>query len=151
MQPEADAQSLRGVLETERECCARLLGVLDAERTAAAAYDHAALLACLKERESIQVEWQRAAAIRRQRLGRSDAAVVLAALDPELAAIADGVREQAVAVRRAQRVNEGLIRTVLTHVTDLLTAIRRELPESRYDGHATLMGPLPSSSGSWKV
>lgn len=151
MQPEAEATSLRGVLETERDCCTRLLAVLDAERAAAAAYDHAALLACLKERESIQAEWQRAAAMRRQRLRHNGKGTVLAGLDPELAALADAVRKQAVVVRRAQRVNEGLIRAVLTHVSDLLTVIRRELPESRYDGRATLMAPLRSSSGSWRV
>ena len=54
------------------------------------------LLACLREREILQAEWQRAAALRRQtasrRVGRSLAA--LAADDPELAAaLRDAARE----------------------------------------------------------
>jgi hypothetical protein len=151
MHPEAEEPSLRGVLETERACCARLLPILDAERAAAAAYDHAALLACLKEREAIQAEWQRAAATRRRRLRRAGEAAALVAGDPDLAVILEGARQQAAVVRRAQRVNEGLIRAVLAQVTGLLTVIRRELPESRYDGRATLMTPLPSPGGSWRA
>ena len=151
MQPEAEALSLRGLLETERACCARLLPILDAERAAAAAYDHTALLACLKEREAIQAEWQRAAAMRRQYLRQGDSLAVLMAQEPDLAAVVDAVRRQAAVVLRAQRVNEGLIRAVLAHVTDLLTVIRRELPESRYDGRATLTTPLPSAGGSWRA
>lgn len=151
MHPEAEEPSLRGVLETERTCCARLLLILDAERAAAAAYDHAALLACLKEREAIQAEWQRAAAIRRRLLRRAGEMAALIAEDPDLAVVVEGARREAAVVRRAQRVNEGLIRAVLAQVTDLLTVIRRELPESRYDGRATLMTPLPSPGGSWRA
>ena len=150
MRPEAEPPNLRVLLETERDCCARLLPILDAER-AAAAYDHAALLACLKEREAIQAEWQRAAAMRRQCLRDTGATAALMAQQPDLAAVVEAVRQQAVAVRRAQRVNEGLIRAVLAHVTDLLTVIRRELPESRYDGRAALTTPLPSTGGSWRA
>jgi hypothetical protein len=66
MMPDSTTPSLATLLDAERACCARLLPLLDAERAAAAAYDHAALLACLREREILQAEWQRAAAERRR-------------------------------------------------------------------------------------
>ena len=139
---------LSGLLSSERECCARLLPLLDAERTAAVTYDHAALLACLREREILQAEWQRVAGLRRQRqqaVGRSLA--TLAAGDPHLAAAIRDAAREAVAVRRAQRVNEGLVRAALSQVTDLLAVIGRERPDSRYDGRAALTGAAVSSAG----
>lgn len=152
MSLEGEAPSLRGLLETERECAGRLLAILDAERAAAAAYDHAALLACLKEREGIQAAWQRAAQLRRQRVRA--AGVSLASLvgdDPSLAAAADAARTMAADVRRAQRVNEGIIRAVLAQVTDLLSVIARKSPDSRYDGRAVLTTPLKASGTSWSA
>jgi flagellar biosynthesis/type III secretory pathway chaperone len=139
---------LSALLGIERECCARLLPLLDAERAAAAAYDHAALLACLHEREVLQAEWQRAAGLRRERqkaAGTSLAA--LAADDPELAAAMQDAAREAAAVRRAQRVNEGVVRAALAQVTDLLSVIRRERTDSRYDGRAALTSAVPSSAG----
>src|SRR5436853_7658039 len=118
---------LGSILAIERECCARLLPLLDAERAAAAAYDHAALLACLREREILQAEWQRAAGRRRHRQetsGRSLAA--LSAEDPTLATALQDVTREAEAVRRAQRINEGVVRAALAQVTDLLAVMRRE-------------------------
>lgn len=148
-----DCPSLRELLEAEGDCCARLRPILDAERAAAADYDHVALLACLREREAVQAEWQRAANTRRQRL-RAASLTLAAAIDqdPELRATVRAVRRQAAEVRQAQRVNEGVIRAALAQVTDLLAVIRRELPQSRYDGRAALTAPLPASAGgSWRA
>jgi hypothetical protein len=139
---------LSALLARERECCARLLPLLDAERAAAATYDHAALLACLREREILQAEWQRAAGLRRQQqkaVGQSLA--TLAVGDPHLAAAMQDAAREAMVVRRAQRVNEGVVRAALSQVTDLLAVIRRERPDSRYDGRAALTGAAVSSAG----
>ena len=87
MSLEPEGPSLRALLAAERDCCARLLPILDAERATAATYDHVALLACLREREAVQAEWKRAARLRREPTQSS--AVTLAALastDPALAA-----------------------------------------------------------------
>ncbi len=142
MSLEPNGASLRALLELERDCCARLLPILDAERAAVAGYDHVALVACLREREVLQAEWERVARLRRDRM--REAAVpfaALAAADPALAAVADEMRREAARVRRAQRINEGIIRSALAHVTDTLTVMRRELPESRYDRQAVLRTP----------
>ena len=136
------------MLAIERKCCARLLPLLDAERAAAAAYDHTALLACLREREILQAEWQRAAGLRRERQKAAGASLAtLTADDPDLAGAMQETAREAAAVRRAQRVNEGVVRAALAQVTDLLSVIRRERPDSRYDGRAALTGAAISSSG----
>ena len=153
MAAELSTAELSDLLRVERECCARLQPVLDAERAAAVAYDHAALLACLREREILQAEWQRAAGLRRQHqadTGQSLAA--LAAGDAELAVAVREAAREAATVRRAQRVNEGIIRAALAQVTDLLTVIRREQPDSRYDGRAALTADTaPSAGGRWSA
>src|SRR6185503_662009 len=100
----ATPSGLRALLEAERECCARLLLVLDAERAAAAAFDYAALIACLKERETVHAEWSHAAAARRTALradGRTLAAI--AAAEPALAGVVAALRSDAAALARAQR------------------------------------------------
>jgi flagellar biosynthesis/type III secretory pathway chaperone len=151
MSLEPEGQTLRALLELERTCCARLLPVLDAERAAAAAYDHVALLACLREREVLQADWERVAERRRATLRELGVPFAeLAASDPELAAVAAEARREATRVRRAQRINEGVIRAALAHVTDTLAVIRRELPDSRYDRAATLRAPLPAA-GRWSA
>ena len=148
MVAESATAALTELLRVERECCARLRPVLDAERAAAVAYDHAALLACLRERELLQTEWQRAAALRRQHQARGGASLAtLAAGDTALATAMREAVDEAAAVRRAQRVNEGIVRAALAHVTDLLTAIRREQPDSRYDGRAALHASTAASTG----
>ena len=146
---DVDTTELAALLETERECCARLLPLLEAERTAAASYDHAALLACLREREILQAEWQRAAGLRRQHQDAAGArfAQILAG-DAALNALVQIVAREAAAVRRAQRVNEGVVRAALAQVTDLLSVMRRERNDSRYDGRAALTGATISSAGS---
>lgn len=143
---------LRGLLDAEREHCARLAPILEAERTAAATYDHTALLACLKEREGVQAAWQRAASARRQLL-RADGLTLDDAVagDPRLSDLVQGLRADADAVRRAQRINEGLVRAALAQVTDLLTVIKRELPETRYDGRASLTTPALGARGGWSA
>jgi flagellar biosynthesis/type III secretory pathway chaperone len=146
-----EAPNLRVLLERERDCCTRLLPILDAERAAAAAYDHVALLACLREREALQAEWERIARRRREQL--RDAGTPFATLigaDPELAALAADLRRDAERVRSAQRINEGIVRAALAHVTATLTVLRRELPDSRYDGRATLRAPVPAA-GRWSA
>ena len=147
MSLESDGPNLRALLELERECCARLLPILDAERAAAAAYDHLALRACLREREALQAEWERVSRQRRERLRAAPVAfATLLADDPALAAVVDEVRRDVVRVRNAQRINEGIVRAALAHVTNTLTVIRRELPDSRYDGRAVLRAAMPSAS-----
>jgi len=143
-----DTTELATLLETERECCARLLSLLDAERTAAASYDHAALLACLREREILQAEWQRAAGVRRERQNAAGTSLAgLVAGDAALSALIQNVAREAAAVRRAQRVNEGIVRAALAQVTDLLAVMRRERTDSRYDGRAALTSATISSGG----
>ena len=141
---------LGSILAIERECCARLLPLLDAERAAAAAYDHAALLACLREREILQAEWQRAAG--RRRALQKTVAPAAVAEDAGLVALIRAVAREAAGVRRAQRVNEGVVRAALAQVTDLLAVMRRERPDSRYDGRAALTGQaLSSAGGRWSA
>src|SRR6266436_4378682 len=65
-----------------------------------------------------RVELSDGARLRRDRM--REAAVpfaALAAADPALAAVADEMRREAARVRRAQRINEGIIRSALAHVT----------------------------------
>jgi hypothetical protein len=150
MHTDRPTSELSAVLAIERECCGRLLPLLEAERSAAAAYDHSALLACLREREILQAEWQRAAG-RRRELQKIVGAVV-AAKDPDLMATMREVAREATAVRRAQRVNEGVVRAALAQVTDLLAVMQRERPDSRYDGRAALTGAgLSSAGGRWSA
>ncbi len=147
MSLEPTAGSLRALLELERDCCARLLPILDAERAAVAGYDHVALVACLREREALQAEWERVARARREWLREAGVPFTrLVADDPALARIADEVRREAARVRRAQRINEGVVRSALAHVTDTLTVMRRELPDSRYDRQAVLRTPSPAAN-----
>ena len=151
MSLEPTGASLRALLELERDCCARLLPILDAERAAAAGYDHMALVACLREREALQAEWEHVSRLRRERLRETNVPfAALVAEDPALAAIAAEVRREASRVRRAQRINEAVIRSALAHVTDTLTVIRRELPDSRYDRTAVLRTPAPTA-GRWSA
>src|SRR4051794_28398202 len=110
--------ALLAVLQAERECCARLERVLDAERAAAAGYDYAALVACLRERETLHAEWMQAAQARRAAVradGRTLAAI--AAAEPDLAPIVRALRAQAATVSRAQRVNARVVAAALNHVT----------------------------------
>lgn len=149
MTPDATSSPLAPLLAAERACCNRLLPLLEAERTAAATYDHAALLACLREREVLQAEWERAGVLRSRHLeaaGRSLAE--LAADDPVLAREIQDTARDAEAVRRAQRINEGIVRAALAQVTDLLAVMRRERSDSRYDGRAALTGQALSSAGA---
>ncbi len=151
MSGEREGSDLRALLELERACCARLLPILDAERGAAASYDHVALLACLHERETLQAEWQQVA--RRRRESLRDAGTTIASLigdDPLLASVVADLKRDAARVRRAQRINEGVVRAALAHVTDTLTVIRRELPDSRYDERAALRAPMPAA-GRWSA
>ena len=143
---------LRALLEAERECCARLLLVLDAERAAAAAFDYAALIACLKERETVHAEWSHAATARRTALradGRTLAAI--AAAEPALAGIVGALRTDAAALARAQRVNASVVAAALGQVTDLLDVIQRQRPETRYDQRAKLTAPARTAGGGWSA
>ena len=118
------------------------------------AYDHAALLACLREREILQAEWQRAADARRDARARQRnvARERSPPTIPTLAATVQEVAREAEAVRRAQRVNEGVVRAALAQVTDLLAVMRRESPDSRYDGRAALTSAATSSvGGRWSA
>jgi flagellar biosynthesis/type III secretory pathway chaperone len=153
MTPESASASLATLLDAERVCCARLLPILEAERAAAAAYDHAALLACLREREILQAEWQRAAAERRRHQEAAGGSLKrLAASDPVLATALRDTTREAQAVRRAQQINEGVVKAALAQVTDLLAVMRRERTDSRYDGRAALTGAaLSSAGGRWSA
>ncbi|MCC6850351.1 MAG: flagellar export chaperone FlgN [Deltaproteobacteria bacterium] len=147
--PDAAPSTVASLLAAERACCRRLAPLLDAERTAAAAYDHAALLACLREREILQADWERAAAQRRRHLEAAGRTLAeLAAADPALAREIDATARDAEAVRRAQGINEGIVRAALAQVTDLLAVMRRERSDSRYDGRAALTGQALSSAGA---
>jgi hypothetical protein len=135
---------LRALIETEHEQCARLAAILEAERSAAATLDHPALLACLKERETVLAGWHRSAAARRDLLRASgESLTAVAARERSLGDVVRAFRTRAAEVRRSQRINAGLIGAALKQVTDLLTAIKRELPDARYDGRAALTAAQP--------
>lgn len=148
----ATSATLRAVLEAERDCCVRLERVLDAERAAAAAFDYAALVACLQEREALHADWMRAAEARREAL-RADGRTLraIAAADSELAPVVRALRTQAAALTRAQRVNARVVAAALGHVTDLLDVVRRQQPETRYDGRAKLTAPARTADGGWSA
>jgi len=149
MNRSADKMTLLDLLAIERDCCSRLRAVLEAERKAAAESDLSALHACLRRREAVQAEWRRAAEIRLRRPeGARQEIARAAANDPGLADAVGGLRVEIAAVRRAQSVNQALVRAVLAQVTDLLQVVRRALPESRYDGRACLTGSLPFATGA---
>src|SRR5262249_38598736 len=141
--------SLLELVAIERDCCARLHAILEAERTAAASYDLAALHACLRRREALQAEWQRVALLRARRAtSERDEARTVRPRDAQQrerqAARRDieALRREVTAVRRAQAINQALIRAAMGQVSDLLDIVRRELPDSRYDGRACLTAPL---------
>lgn len=151
MSTEREGPDLRAILELERECCARLLPILYAERAAAASYDHVALMACLRERETLQAEWEQVAQRRRTTLRDTGASLAsLGMKDAPLATVLADVRRDAARIRRAQHINEGVVRAALAHVTNTLTVIRRELPDSRYDDRAVLRAPAPAA-GRWSA
>jgi len=134
---------LEQILGIERGCCDRLKALLEAERTAAATYSLNQLRQCLKEREAIQAEWQRAVHLR-TRITKADRALAAALEnDPKLSGAVAGLRRDVAILRRAQGINQSLLRAALAQVSDLLDVVRRELPESRYDGRASLTNVLP--------
>lgn len=144
---------LHEALADERECCRSLRQVLAAERAAAVSHDLRGLLASLREREVLQARW-RAAATRLERAldALCEPLSVIAQRDPELAAIVRDVAGEAGSLRHAQRVNELIVRSALGTVSDLLEALRRELPGRRYDGNATITAPLPASPNArWQA
>ncbi len=135
---DAGRAELKAALEAERECCARLGEIVRREREAVVSHDLPALLAALREREAIQAEWSRLAALRRALLATPTAAGPDG--DVEVASRIAAVARRAGEVRREQRVNEGLIRTALGHVSGLLLALESALPGARYDERAGLIG-----------
>lgn len=136
------------ILAAERDCCARLAEVVAAERRAAVERDLAALLAAVKEREVLQVLWQRAAARHAALAVEAGSLATLAELDPALAALRDTVRSAALELSRAQRTNAAIVRGALAQLGDLLATLKRGQPGSSYDGHAALTAPLPSAAGA---
>lgn len=140
---------LTELLEVERDCCARLAVVVEAERRAVAERDLAGMLDAVNEREALQAQWQRAAASRQARLSSAGASLAtLAAGDPGLAPLLREVREAAAELVRAQRTNAAIVRGALSQVSDLLAALKRAQPGSSYDGRAALNAPLPCAAGS---
>jgi flagellar biosynthesis/type III secretory pathway chaperone len=153
MNTTSDGTELRSLLEIEHACCTRLRSVLDAEREAVARYELPALLGTLKEREALQGQWQRAAALRRRRVAELvDGMRTAFEADPTLERVVVALREDAAEVRRQQRLNEGVLLAALDAVTDLLTVLQRGLPGARYDERATLSSPMPTNRGaSWRA
>jgi len=153
MNQNPDYAELRSLLEIEQTCCAGLRAVLDAERTAVKSYELPALLETLKEREALQGQWQRAAAMRRRRVSELvDGLRTAFAADPTLESVVVALREDVAEVRRQQEINEGLLVAALGSVTDLLSVLRRGLPGVRYDERATLTSPLPGiRSSHWRA
>jgi flagellar biosynthesis/type III secretory pathway chaperone len=148
-----DSVRLRSLLEAEGEACAQLEALLDSERAAVATHDLPRLLDCLRQRELVQSDLERAARERKRFL--TEAGTSLPALRseaPELKDALDGLRRRAVSVRRAQTVNDGMLRAALGQVAELIAIVSRALPESRYDSRAALRTPLPRSpGGSWSA
>ncbi len=143
------SDTLREMLELERECCDALAVVLERERVAASAHDLGALLASNKEREATQARWERIAGRRREWLRRTGATMAdLARGDAGLDALRIEIEAGTLEVGRAQRVNQGLVQAVLGQVSGLIDTIRRELPSSRYDAGASLTTPMPAGGGA---
>ncbi|MBM4265697.1 MAG: flagellar protein FlgN [Deltaproteobacteria bacterium] len=146
-----EATSLARLLEIEHDCCVRLFRVVDAERTAVARHDVAALLEAVNEREIVQARWQRASKSRAACLADHVVAAKLvnhSAIAPLLAR----ARREAADLRRAQRINAAVVQGALAHAVELLAALRRNQPGSRYDDHAALQAPVPSASrAGWRA
>lgn len=140
-----EAASLARILEIEHDCCIRLARVLEAERTAVARHDLAALLAAVNEREVVQARWQRASRSRSACFAEDGTAAKLEN-HPAIVPLLARVRREAADLRRAQRINAAVVQGALAHVVELLAALRRNQPGSRYDDHAALQAPLPTAS-----
>ncbi|HZR84515.1 MAG TPA: flagellar export chaperone FlgN [Candidatus Binatia bacterium] len=150
---DSEIATLRDWLRRERECCAALVDVLRAERTAAAGHDLQALVAALREREAIQARWEAVARRRGELLAAIGGDFAGAsASDPELGALRAGLAEEAHSVRREQSINEAVLRQSLDSVNDLLAAIRRHLPGARYDRRAGMTAATPEGShAGWRA
>lgn len=148
LQAEPQRALLAELLGIERECCAELARIVDAERRAVARRDLPALLDALKERESLQARWQRASAERRARFASPGSLSTAVAGDRELEGLLRTVRSAADALERAQRINVELVRGALAQVGDLLGTLRRAQPSVSYDGSATLTTQAPAALGS---
>jgi len=141
--------ALTEILEVERDCCARLAQLIAAERRAIAGRDLDGLLEAVKEREVLQARWQRVSAAREAAPAAGGTSLAtLAARDPDLAPLLIAVRAAATELVRAQRTNAAIVRGALAQVGDLLAALRRAQPGSRYDDRAALTAPLPKPAGA---
>ncbi len=155
------AETVRALLEREREVCTALASVLQAEREALTSFSAAALTRCVRDKDTLHGELvalvhRRRATVRQLAcelgLDRDDGRVLplLAHLPPGVVttlreAIA-ALRESLLTTRRLQRVNGTLIDASLTRVGDLLRLCRRALPGTRYDSRATVTpGPAPDA------
>lgn len=142
---------LAELLGVERDCCTRLEHIVADERRAVAERDLPALLEALKERESLQAQWQRATEARREQFAAPGAMARAAGDDPEMLALLRAVRSAADALERAQRINVAMVRGALSQVGDLLATIRRAQPGAAYDGRATVTAPAPAAASGWSA
>lgn len=149
----ASAEHLRALIEAERECCRELLPVVDREMQATASRALDRLVAAGREREQIQARWTRLAERRRRVVAALGAPLVeLARRDAALADTLRQLERDATQLRRGQRIAEAVIRGALRNATDLLTAIRQRMPDSRYDARAAVRtGLLGGASRAWSV
>ena len=151
MAREPQRAHLAELLGVERDCCTRLERIVAEERRAVAERDLPALLEALKERETLQAQWQRASAERRARFAAPGALAAAADEDPELVALLRTVRAAADALERAQRINVAMVRGALAQVGDLLATMRRAQPGAAYDGRASLTAPAPAAASGWSA
>jgi flagellar biosynthesis/type III secretory pathway chaperone len=151
MAQEPQRAQLAELLGVERECCGRLEQIVADERRAVAERDLPALLQALKDRESLQAQWQRATEARRARFAAPGAIAAIAGDDPELRDLLRSVRNAADALERAQRINVAMVRGALGQVSDLLATIRRAQPGAHYDGRASLAAPAPAAASGWSA
>ena len=151
MAQEPQRALLAELLGVERDCCTRLERIVADERRAVAERDLPALLEALKERESLQAQWQRATEERRARFAAPGALAQVAGGDAELVALLRTVRSAADALERAQRINVAMVRGALAQVGDLLSTMRRAQPGAAYDGRATVTAPSPTAASGWSA
>jgi flagellar biosynthesis/type III secretory pathway chaperone len=154
-------ETVRALLEREREVCTALAGVLEAEREALTSFSVAALARCVRDKDALHGEF--VALVHRRRatvrllagelgLERDDGRVLplLPHLPETVAArlrdTMSALRTSLLATRRLQRVNGALIDASLARVGDLLRVCRQALPGARYDRQATVTpGPAPDA------
>ena len=155
------AETIRSLIEREREVCTALAGVLQAERDALTSFAPETLMHCVRNKDLLHGELLALVQRRRSTVrelardlgveaddGRVHGLLVHLpqAARMRLREALIGLRESLLTARRLQRVNGALIDASLKRVGDILRVCRTSLPGTRYDRRAALTpGPAPDA------